>query len=507
MGVTESSTMPTHDQNDLIALLLKAVNSADKIADSLEFAKQHSIPHVDVVEALKTLVANEYVLLEVIEHASWKLTPEAHAFRTDGTPEARVFANVPKSGILVDDLNAKLGAEIAKIGMGQGLKAKWLRLDKADGKPILFREAEQIQDELPALFDQLEKGAELDKATIDKLKTRKCIAKEVIKSFAVTKGPKFQPVFAKLHADFNMEMIASGEWETLSFKPLRFDVDGRPPEWGCLHPLLKVREEFRQIFLEFGFQEMPTNRFVESSFWNFDALFQPQAHPARDAHDTFFISEPAQALSIPEDYMKRVKQMHQSGDDQSRGWRYVWQESEARKNILRTHTTAISSQMLYKLAQDGFKPAKYFSIDRVFRNEKLDAKHLAEFHQIEGVVCDRGLGLADLMGIVKHFFERMGLHDMVFKPAYNPYTEPSMEIFYRHPDPAVGLMEVGNSGVFRPEMLRPMGLPDDCTVIAWGFGLERPTMIKYGIRNIRELFGHQVKFDNIRNNPICRLDK
>ena len=94
--------------------------------------------------------------------------------------------------------------------------------------------------------------------------------------------------------------------------------------------------------------------------------------------------------------------------------------------------------------------------------------------------------------------------DVKFKPAYNPYTEPSMEIFAFHP--GLGkFMEVGNSGVFRPEMLRPMGLPEDVNVVAWGLGLERPTMILYGVPNIRELFGHKVDLHMMRTNPVCRI--
>jgi phenylalanyl-tRNA synthetase alpha chain len=85
--------------------------------------------------------------------------------------------------------------------------------------------------------------------------------------------------------------------------------------------------------------------------------------------------------------------------------------------------------MLYKLAQAGFKPCKYFSIDRVFRNEAIDRTHLAEFHQIEGLVCDRGLTLGHLIGTLRTFFDRLGLQKLRFKPAFNPYTEPSMEIF------------------------------------------------------------------------------
>lgn len=133
--------------------------------------------------------------------------------------------------------------------------------------------------------------------------------------------------------------------------------------------------------------------------------------------------------SLPQDYLERVRETHQTGGWGSTGYGYAWQEAEAEKNLLRTHTTAVSSRMLYRLAQNGFRPAKYFSIDRVFRNEAVDRTHLAEFHQIEGVVAGVGLTLGDLIGTLTEFFARLGLPTLRFKPAYNPYTEPSMEIF------------------------------------------------------------------------------
>lgn len=156
--------------------------------------------------------------------------------------------------------------------------------------------------------------------------------------------------------------------------------------------------------------------------------------------------------------------------------------------------------MLYKLANQpgGFTPQKYFSVDRVFRNESMDATHLAEFHQVEGVVADYDLSLGDLIGVISEFFKKIGMTDVRFKPAYNPYTEPSMEIFAFHPD-LNKWTEVGNSGVFRPEMLLPMGLPENVRVIAWGLSLERPTMIKYRLNNIRDLFGHKVDLEQTRS--------
>lgn len=163
--------------------------------------------------------------------------------------------------------------------------------------------------------------------------------------------------------------------------------------------------------------------------------------------------------------------------------------------------------MLYKVAQEKeFKPVKFFSIDRVYRNETLDATHLAEFHQVEGVVLDRNLTLGDLIGVLSEFFRKLGITELEFKPAYNPYTEPSMEIFCFHK----GLgkwIEIGNSGVFRPELLLPMGLPEDVSAIAWGLSLERPTMIKYGYNNIRDLVGPKVDLHMVHTSPLCRLDK
>lgn len=133
-------------------------------------------------------------------------------------------------------------------------------------------------------------------------------------------GPEFSTVLTKLETDLTAEMLATGSWKNLNFKEYNFEALGVPPECGYLHPLLKVRTEFRQIFLEMGFSEMPTNNFVENSFWNFDVLFQPQQHPARDAHDTFFVSDPKISTKFPQDYLERVKKVHSKGGYGSQGY-------------------------------------------------------------------------------------------------------------------------------------------------------------------------------------------
>ncbi|GFR86822.1 phenylalanine--tRNA ligase alpha subunit-like [Elysia marginata] len=398
----------------------------------------------------------------------------------------------------------------AKVGFSKAMSAGWIAVDKkAEGGPKVTKKVESIEDVVKQVLEKISKLdlSDVTDAQKNEYKKRKLIVEVKEVSYSVSKGENFTTTVSKQQVDLTPEMISSGSWRSAQFKPFNFNTLGVPAVTGHLHPLLKVREQFRQIFLEMGFTEMPTNNYVESSFWNFDALFQPQQHPARDEHDTFFMAEPATASAFPMDFLEKVKDVHSKGGYGSQGYRYDWKMEEAEKNILRTHTTAVSTRMLYKLAQEKeFRPVKYFSIDRVFRNENLDATHLAEFQQIEGVVADRGLTLGDLMGVINQFFKRLGMTKLRFKPAYNPYTEPSMEIFGYH-DGLGKWVEIGNSGVFRPEMLRPMGLPEDVSVIAWGLSLERPTMIKYKVSNIRDLVGPKVNLKMVYENPICRLEK
>ena len=118
-----------------------------------------------------------------------------------------------------------------------------------------------------------------------------CDAARTWKTYLLRKGARFALSLVKPVAELSSEMVKDGSWRTTPFKPYNFAPGaGAPPSGGHLHPLLKVRTQFRKIFVAMGFEEMPTNNYVDSSFWNFDALFQPQQHPARDAHDTFFLT-------------------------------------------------------------------------------------------------------------------------------------------------------------------------------------------------------------------------
>lgn len=502
---------PSPTPEEVVIQSVEQLTSDSDSIDSLTLASKTGLSHLDLVDGpLKSLTARQAIRLEAVTHDRWHVSDEGVQYAHTQSPEVAFHAAVVSAGAPVDSatLENALGSNVASRGKQQALRRRWVAIDKQTKAFIAVPNAnvvDDIGDALRKLRIQDGDPAGVSADLLKTLKSRKLASSKPYKTYSVFAGPKLADARVVQATELTRDMLESGQWSQVSFKPYNFLAEGKPTDGGYLHTLLKVREQFRLIFLEMGFEEMPTNNYVESSFWNFDALFQPQQHPARDEHDTFFLSDPEFANIPNRDYLERVKNVHEHGGFGSRGYRYSWSEIEAKKNILRTHTTAVSSRMLYQLAQEGeFRPRKYFSIDRVFRNETLDATHLAEFHQIEGLVADRNLSLGHLKGIIHEFFKKMGMPKLRFKPTHNPYTTPSLEVHAFHE----GLgkwVEIGNSGVFRPEMIRPMGLPDDVTVIAWGLSLERPTMIKYGIKNIRDLFGHRVDLKAIQSNPICRI--
>ncbi|OAX44524.1 hypothetical protein K503DRAFT_764939 [Rhizopogon vinicolor AM-OR11-026] len=481
---------------------------------------------ITILGALNSLLSREMITYETHEVSSHVLTSEGSQIAREGSHEARVWAALPERGSAVplsaQDLKKAVGDEAAKVGQGRAFKSGWIA-KQGNG---FVKAVSEITDTTQIELQEVESSGTLAAAekALAELRKRKLVIQRKGQWFTVHKGTNFSTSIAKPETDLTIDMLTSGSWKTSSFKKYNFDADGIPTSGGALHPILKVREEIRSIFLEMGFEEMPTGNFVESGFWCFDALFVPQLHPARELQDTFYLSDPSTSLPPPSAYYERVARVHEHGGYGSIGYRTPWSHEESNKLLLRTHTTASSAAMLYKLAakcrgedidadgpgnwqpgaakpgDDGFKPAKLFSIDRVFRNETMDATHLAEFHQVEGVVADRNLTLADLIGFMRTFFTKMGMTNLRFKPAYNPYTEPSLEIFAWH-NHLEKWVEIGNSGMFRPEMLAPMGFPPDVRVHGWGIGLERPTMIRYGVSNIRSLVGHKTSIENVENSP------
>jgi phenylalanyl-tRNA synthetase alpha chain len=221
---------------------------------------------------------------------------------------------------------------------------------------------------------------------------------------------------------------------------------------------------------------------VDTAFWVFDALFQPQDHPAREMQDTFYMAVPERGRLPADDVVDRVARTHEDGGDTgSTGWRCKWDRKVAEKLVLRTHTT---SATIRALAQNPNPPRKVFCIGKTFRHENVDQTHLPEFMQIDGVIIDERATFAALLGTLEAFYKKMGASEVRFRPSFFPYTEPSAEVFARMG--SLGWVEMCGAGVFRPEVTRPLGCR--VPVLAWGGGVERIAMLRFGLQDIRQLY-------------------
>lgn len=271
----------------------------------------------------------------------------------------------------------------------------------------------------------------------------------------------------------------------------RYDIHASVPKiyGGKKHFVNQSIEHAKRIWLDLGFKEM-SGPLVETSFWVFDALFTPQDHPARDMQDTFFIKDVKGVLPAAE-IVKRVKQAHESGVLGSKGWRYSWKKEEAKKVVMRTHTTCLSARILASLKNAKNKTGKYFSVGKCFRNETLDWSHGFEFNQNEGIVVYENGNFRNLLGYLKEFFTKMGFSDIKFVPSFFAYTEPSVEIYGYH-DGRKKWIEIGGAGIFRPEVVVPL-LGEYIPVLAWGPGFDRIIMDKHEITDLREMYENDIK--------------
>jgi phenylalanyl-tRNA synthetase alpha chain len=335
-------------------------------------------------------------------------------------------------------------------------------------------------------LDLLNKRKLIDKAR----KTQRIIyLTEQGKKIAISKIQELKQV-----SKITPEMLISGTWKNYELKPFDVSKPGPLLKAGKMHPMIRLINEIREIFLSMGFTEI-RGPIIESAFYNFDALFQPQDHPAREMQDTFYLSNPKTAKLPESDRVKAVKETHENGGDSgSIGWGYEWDSETAKKTVLRTHTTATTIRRLAQFYRNNEKvPLKVFCIDRVFRNEKLDKSHLAEFTQVEGIVIDDNLNLCDLIGLLSEFYKKLGFEKIITRPGFFPYTEPSMEVSVYF-EKLGEWLEFGGSGIFRPEVTYPWGIKEPTRVLAWGQGLERIAMLYFDRKDIRDLYINPIKW-------------
>lgn len=475
-----------HPHEVKILKVLKKKSTPEEVAEAA------CIPLDAVMRASSWLATKNLVKVEEKIAQEVSLDKEGLLYAEKGLPERRLIEACGEGASLADAKKAFSEAEV-NIALGWLSKKKQAILEKGFIRVI---DRKKTGDE--KLLEMLKGSGTLNseelspemKEGLELLKKRKEVVKVSEKRkiwlLPTEEGVKMgQSTQAEAISQLTPELLLSRGWKEKKFRPYDVDVYVKPAYPAKRHPLQRLIAEIRDIFAEMGFAEI-SGPLVESAFWNFDALFQPQDHPARDMHDTFYLKNP-KSVGIPnfEKYKGKVKKTHEDGwTTGSTGWGGKWSEDVAKRPILRTHTTAVTCRYLSTLKKEDL-PAKVFSIGKVFRNEAIDYKHLPEFYQVEGIVVDPNANFTNLIGILKQFYNEMGFTKVRFRPGYFPYTEMSIE-------PEVylegrGWIELGGSGIFRPEVVKPL-LGFDCPVLAWGLGLDRIVTLALGMKDIRDLY-------------------
>ncbi len=402
----------------------------------------------------------------------YKLTEEGKKYLAEKElPEKQLVKKIQEEPREIQELEKEL--ENFDIAVNWAKKKDLIEIDQ--GKIKLLKEPSNYPEE--EALQQIEQGNEPEPKSIEKLLKRNLI-KEIREN--VVKKARNQIEGKKEITHLTPELIQTELWEETKFKKYNIKALGKKKHPAKKHILTHYINKIRRIFLDMGFQEK-TGSYVESSFWNFDALYTAQDHPVREMQDTFFTKKPEKAELPGQSTVKNVKKMHEEGDEESKGWGYEWSEEEAKKPVLRTHTTSLTIKALKEIEP----PAKIFSIGRVFRNETIDYSHIPEFAQVEGIVAAEEMNFKNLLGYLEEFYNKMGFEKVRFRPGYFPYTEMSVEpeVYY---EPKDEWLEMGGSGIFRPEVTRPMGI--DVPVLAWGLGLERIAMLDPDITDIRDFY-------------------
>ncbi len=493
------------EQQLLVALeKLGGSASVEQLVESCEF------PDAAVMRSALTLHEKNFLTIQASTQNIIKLNAEGKTYAKDSLPERNLINAVAELGGKADlkEAAAKAGLRLQFVQIAQGwvIRKKWAfyssqtntltindallhQMVIAEGcDEILLKylgEKEQaVLDELSSdLKDAAEQLKKRKLATIEPKTSRKLTITEDGKK-AASEASTNAPEVTRLAP----ELIITGKWREVKIQKYNIEAPVANTWGGKKHPYLSFLDEVRAKLVQLGFQEM-TGTAVETSFFNFDALYVPQDHPAREPSDIYYLKDPQYGdIENHIAAVEHVKATHEHGDATgSTGWGYNYSFDAAKRLILRGHGTCLSARTLE--AGKFEVPSRHFSIARVYRPEITDRTHLSEFNQVEGIIIDENLTLKDLLGVLGKFaLEIAGADKVRFKPDYFPFTEPSVELSaYKE---GYGWIEFGGSGIFRPEVVQPLGVK--VPVIAWGLGVDRLFMMKSGISDIRQIFSQDL---------------
>ena len=496
--------------------VLSRLASADGAVTVPDLAAALSLDQAQVAAACVALKDAGHVLIDETPYAEYRLGGDAEAFVESPLPERVVVGVLKEQGGQCKLTEVPDHCDLNAGQVGQSLRwlnqRKWAR---KESDTLVLQDAgdEPQADELlikalaggrVATRPELEAEGLAVEAAVKLLGKRKGFL--VVKE-RVTRNVSLTDAGRKLLAggvtgrrkvtQLTPELLADGGWRDVELAPYDVTLAAKKLHPGKEHAFQRTLDRVRRVFLEMGFEEI-VSPWVESSFWDFDALFQPQDHPARDMQDTFYVARPERSRLPADDYVERVKDTHENGGDTgSTGWQYRWNRDLAAKPVLRTHTTAATIRALARHTRG--RPGKYFVIGPVFRRETADFKHLPVFHQVDGIIVDPQASLATLIGTLSAFYHKMGFPKVTVTPSFFPYTEPSAEV-HLYMESRQDWVEMGGSGLFRPEVTLPVGITD--RVLAWGLGLERLAMMIHDLKSIGELYFATMPW--LREEPLCR---
>lgn len=449
----------------------------------------------------------------------YSITDLGREYKERGTPEERVMELVrivrKQGSLTLPEITNKLGLESKDVGSAYGALAKAGLLAMNEAKQVILK-VESAQSgsentrELLEFFDDLEAVPEQDLSEAQKTLIRslsrkrgadrgmfRVVEREQV-SYRLTpaglQAAKELRRFGMTGEEIGQitpELLRSEKWKSATFRSYNINTPPLRVLLGRKNPYVEFLEDLKDKLNALGFEEFD-GPLLETEFWNCDALFMPQFHAARDIHDVYYVKNPTHAKAIEQPYLDQVAACHENGwTTGSLGWRYPFDRDFTRRMILRSQGTVLSAKALPRAKV----PGRYFGVVRCFRYDKVDATHLVDFYQTEGIALGESVNLKTLLGLLKMFaVEVAGAKEFKFVPGYFPFTEPSVEIHIRHPE--LGWFELGGSGIFRPEVTKPLGI--EVPVLAWGLGIDRMALVALGLNDLRDLFTADIEQVRLR---------
>ncbi|ARM75743.1 phenylalanine--tRNA ligase subunit alpha [Acidianus manzaensis] len=460
---------------------LKVIEYLKKYKKATSTDLSSILPESSIYSIVYLLQSKGYVTVDEKIEEKYELTQEGEERLKNGLPEDKLLSLIKEGPKRIQEISSILGKD-TNIALNWAKRKGIIKIENGlvyplsnDYKSPEIEIMRKIKDNEGLTQDEINKYIkELEERKLIKIKNIKIISVSLIK----------EPEEEKAITFLTPEILQNGDWKKYIFR--EYNVEALPPflPIGKKHYFKEFLEHVKDIMISLGFSEIKSD-YVELEFYNFDMLFQPQDHPAREIHDSFRISGYGK---LPKsDLVKRVEEVHE------KWWRYNWNENIAKNLVLRSQTTATTARML---STSPYKPIKVFTIGKVFRPDAIDATHLIEFHQLDGLIIDKDFNFRELLSILKSIFAELGIKEIKFKPGYFPFTEPSVEIYgYIQ---GLGWVEMAGAGLLRPEVTEPASV--SMPAGAWGLGLDRLAMLFLGIKDIRYLYSDNIEY--LRNRKV-----